>query len=78
MSLSKAHFRSLLLKSITEKNISTFTVNKIMCLFGNMTVEEKEKTAKELIPQVQNCKTGEQILSTVKAAIQKAKGERHK
>ena len=78
MSLSRCHFRTRLLRIILDKNLSAYTDNAIMNLFENMTEEEKEKTAKELIPQVQNCKTGEQILSTVKAAIQKAKGERHK
>ena len=73
MNISKAHYRSLLLKDITERNISTYTVNKIMSLFGDMTEEEKERTAQALIPKVENCKTAEQILAAVKTEIMRTK-----
>lgn len=77
MNADRYYFRSRLLRIILDKKLSVYTDNEIMSLFGGLSEEEKEKTAKELIPQVQNCETGEQILLTVKTAIQKTKKERH-
>lgn len=76
MKLSRAHFRSRLLRIILDKKLSVYTDNEIMSLFGDLTEEEKEITAKALIPKVENCETGEQILSTVKTAIQETKRRR--
>ena len=67
MKKSKYYHRTNLLELTTERNFSNSTVNEIMLLFGNISPEKKEETAKKLYPIVENSKTEEEAYEKAKA-----------
>ena len=67
MNKSRSYHRTKLLQLTTAKNISHSTVREIMLLFGNISPEKKEETAKKLYPIVENSKTEEEAYEKAKA-----------
>ncbi len=62
-------FRSLLLRTFTEKKYSQSAKHEIMLLFGNIEPEKKEEIAKQLIPLVETGNSEEEAMRRVTEAL---------
>lgn len=73
MSMSKCHFRTVLLKNIMDRKFSTSARHEIMHLFKDINPNQKERIAAQMLPLIESSNSEREAVQKAAEMVQKTR-----